>query len=106
MDAHHSDRGCWAARGKAAQEESDAVRTSARGFDGGDHAKQARHGGGAAHLGGVGAGSGGAKVRLLRLGRFGRHPHGNEILCRTSTPEDLEYLRTETPPHLRQPPSS
>jgi uncharacterized protein (DUF924 family) len=36
--------------------------------------------------------------------RFGRHPHRNEILGRTSTPEELEYLRTETPPHLRQPP--
>ena len=39
------------------------------------------------------------------IGRFGRHPHRNEILGRTSTPEELEYLRTETPPHLRQPPS-
>ena len=38
--------------------------------------------------------------------RFGRHPHRNEILGRTSTPEELEYLRTETPPHLRRPPSS
>jgi uncharacterized protein (DUF924 family) len=38
--------------------------------------------------------------------RFGRHPHRDEILGRTSTPEELEYLRTETPPHLRQPPSS
>jgi len=38
--------------------------------------------------------------------RFGRYPHRNEILGRTSTPEELEYLRTETPPHLRQPPSS
>ena len=37
--------------------------------------------------------------------RFGRHPHRNEILGRTSTPEELEYLRTETPPHLRRPPS-
>jgi uncharacterized protein (DUF924 family) len=37
--------------------------------------------------------------------RFGRHPHRNEILGRTSTPEEMEYLRTETPPHLRQPPS-
>jgi uncharacterized protein (DUF924 family) len=40
------------------------------------------------------------------IARFGRHPHRNEILGRTSTPEELEYLRTETPPHLRQPPSS
>ena len=36
------------------------------------------------------------------IARFGRHPHRNEILGRTSTPEELEYLRTETPPHLRQ----
>ncbi len=71
MDAHHSDRGCWAARGKAAQQESDAGRTSARGFEIGDHAKQAQHGGGAVRLDGGGAGSGGAKVRLLRLGRAG-----------------------------------
>jgi uncharacterized protein (DUF924 family) len=42
----------------------------------------------------------------LFLPRFGRHPHRNEILGRTSTPEELEYLRTETPPHLRQPPES
>jgi len=36
------------------------------------------------------------------IARFGRHPHRNEILGRTYTPEELEYLRTETPPHLRQ----
>jgi uncharacterized protein (DUF924 family) len=40
------------------------------------------------------------------IARFGRHPHRNEILGRTFTLEELEYLRTETPPHLRQPPSS
>jgi len=39
------------------------------------------------------------------IARFGRHPHRNEILERTSTPEELEYLRTETPPHMRRPPS-
>jgi uncharacterized protein (DUF924 family) len=39
------------------------------------------------------------------IARFGRHPHRNEILGRASTPEELEYLRTETPPHLRRPPS-
>src|ERR671913_173854 len=27
------------------------------------------------------------------IARFGRHPHSNEILGRTSTPEELEYLR-------------
>jgi uncharacterized protein (DUF924 family) len=40
------------------------------------------------------------------IARFGRHPHRNEILGRDSTPEEIEYLRTETPPHLRRPPSS
>jgi uncharacterized protein (DUF924 family) len=39
------------------------------------------------------------------IARFGRHPHRNEILGRTSTPEELEYLRTETPPHMRRPPA-
>jgi uncharacterized protein (DUF924 family) len=49
-----------------------------------------------------------SQARAVRdvIARFGRHPHRNEILGRTSTPEELEYLRTETPPHLRQPPSS
>ena len=37
--------------------------------------------------------------------RFGRYPHRNEVLGRSSTPEELEYLRTETPLHMRQPPS-
>jgi uncharacterized protein (DUF924 family) len=45
-----------------------------------------------------------AKAARSVIERFGRHPHRNEILGRTSTPEELEYLRTETPPHLRQPP--
>ena len=40
------------------------------------------------------------------IARFGRHPHRNEVLGRASTPEEAEYLRTETPPHLRRPPSS
>jgi uncharacterized protein (DUF924 family) len=39
------------------------------------------------------------------IARFGRHPHRNEILGRTSTPEELKYLRTETPPHMRRPAS-
>ena len=47
-----------------------------------------------------------AKAARSVIERFGRHPHRNEILGRTSTPEELEYLRTETPPHLRKPPSS
>jgi uncharacterized protein (DUF924 family) len=45
-----------------------------------------------------------AKAAHSVIARFGRHPHRNEILGRTSTPEELEYLRTETPPHLRRPP--
>src|SRR3712207_4723228 len=47
-----------------------------------------------------------AKATRDVIARFGRHPHRNEILGRESTPEELEYLRTETPPHLRRPPSS
>jgi uncharacterized protein (DUF924 family) len=39
------------------------------------------------------------------ISRFGRYPHRNEILGRDSTPEELEYLRTETPVHMRCPPS-
>ena len=39
------------------------------------------------------------------IARFGRHPHRNDILGRTSTSEELEYLRTETPPHMRRPPT-
>jgi uncharacterized protein (DUF924 family) len=48
-----------------------------------------------------------SQARAVRdvIARFGRHPHRNEILGRTSTPEELEYLKTETPPHLRRPPS-
>ena len=47
-----------------------------------------------------------AKATRDVIARFGRHPHRNEILGRESTPEELEYLRAETPPHLRRPPSS
>src|ERR671916_1497534 len=46
-----------------------------------------------------------AKAARDVIASFGRHPHRNEILGRTSTPEELEYLRTETPPHLRRPPT-
>ena len=46
-----------------------------------------------------------AKATRDVIARFGRHPHRNEILGRGCTPEELEYLRTETPPHLRRPPS-
>ena len=69
MDAHHSDGGCWAARGRAAQEETAAGRASARSVDSGAYVKQAEHADGTGRLGGGGAGSGGSKVRLLRLGR-------------------------------------
>jgi len=47
-----------------------------------------------------------AKAARNVIARFGRHPHRNEMLGRDSTPEELEYMRTETPPHLRQPSSS
>jgi uncharacterized protein (DUF924 family) len=45
-----------------------------------------------------------AKAHREVIVRFGRHPHRNEVLGRTSTPEELEYLRVETPVHLRRPP--
>ncbi len=64
---HHSDGGCWAARGRAAQ--GAAGRASARRDDSGARAKQPEHGDGTGRLGGGGAGRGGAAVRLLRLGR-------------------------------------
>ena len=35
------------------------------------------------------------------IARFGRYPHRNGVLGRTSTAEELEYLRTETPVHMR-----
>jgi len=56
----------------------------------------------------AGAEFGAAQAKAARdvIRRFGRHLHCNEILGRTSTPEEMEYLRTETPPHLRRPPSS
>src|ERR687889_1225432 len=43
-----------------------------------------------------------ARAARTVIARFGRHPHRNEILGRTSSPEELEYLRTETPPHMRR----
>lgn len=67
---HYSDCGCWAARGRAAQQEAAAGRASLKGDDSGVHARQAEHGGDAVRLGGDGAGRGGAEVRLLRLGRL------------------------------------
>jgi uncharacterized protein (DUF924 family) len=38
------------------------------------------------------------------IARFGRHRHRNEVLGRASTPEEAEYLRTQTPVHTRRPP--
>ena len=37
------------------------------------------------------------------IARFGRHPHRNAVLRRASTPEELEYLRSEVPVHERRP---
>ncbi len=45
-----------------------------------------------------------AKAHREVIARFGRHPHRNEVLGRTSTPEELEYLREEVPVHERKPP--
>src|SRR3712207_7621563 len=42
-----------------------------------------------------------AKAHREVIERFGRHPHRNEVLGRTSTPEELEYLREEGPVHER-----
>ena len=69
MDAHHSDGGCWAARGRAAQQETAAGRASAGSVDSGAYVKQAEHADGTGRLGAGGAGRGGTEVRLLRLGR-------------------------------------
>jgi uncharacterized protein (DUF924 family) len=46
-----------------------------------------------------------ARAARSVIARFGRHPHRNEILGCASTPEELEYLRTETSPHMRRLPS-
>jgi uncharacterized protein (DUF924 family) len=39
------------------------------------------------------------------IARFERHRHRNAILGRDSTPEELEYLRSEVPVHEQQIPS-
>ncbi len=36
------------------------------------------------------------------IDRFGRHPHRNQVLGRTSTPEELAYLAEGEFPHQRQ----
>jgi uncharacterized protein (DUF924 family) len=53
------------------------------------------------------AGFGISQARAARdvIARCGWRPKRDEILGRTSTSEELEYLRTETPPHMRRPPS-
>jgi len=47
--------------------------------------------------------AGQARAHRDVIARFGRHPHRNAVLGRTSTQAELEYLATETPPHLRKP---
>ena len=65
---HYSDCGCWAARGRAAQKEP-LGRASLKGGDSDVPAKREEDRNSPATLGVGGAGSGGAEVRLLRLGR-------------------------------------
>jgi uncharacterized protein (DUF924 family) len=38
------------------------------------------------------------------IARFGRHPHRNAVLARTSTPEELAYLKKGELVHQRPPP--
>ena len=45
-----------------------------------------------------------AKAHRDVIARFGRHPHRNEVLGRTSTLEELEYLREQVPVHERKTP--
>ena len=40
------------------------------------------------------------------IARFGHHPHRNEVLGRSSTPEEPEYLRDEVPVHKRELPET
>jgi uncharacterized protein (DUF924 family) len=47
-----------------------------------------------------------AKGHREVIARFGRHPHRNEVLGRSSTPEELEYLRDEVPVHKRELPET
>jgi uncharacterized protein (DUF924 family) len=47
-----------------------------------------------------------AKAHNEVIARFGRYPHRNEVLGRSSTPEELEYLREEVPVHRRKPPEA
>ncbi len=68
---YYSDCGCWAARGRTAQNEA-RPRGSLKGGDSDAPAKRGEDRNGPASLGVGGAGSGGAEVRLLRLGRAER----------------------------------
>ena len=65
---HYSDRGCWAARGRAAREEL-VGRASLKGGDSDAHAKRAEDGSSPARHGVGRAGRGRADVRLLGLER-------------------------------------
>jgi hypothetical protein len=65
---YYSDCGCWAARGRAAQK-GRVGRASLKGGDSDAPATREEDGSSPASLGAGGAGSGGAEVRLLRLGR-------------------------------------
>src|SRR5919202_5851496 len=47
-----------------------------------------------------------AKAHREVIARFGRYPHRNEVLGRTSTSEELEYLREEVPVHRRELPEA
>ncbi len=65
---HHSDRGCWAARGRTEREKL-VGRASLKGGDGDAHAKRAEDGSSPARHSVGRAGSGRTGVRLLGLER-------------------------------------
>ena len=65
---HHSDCGCWAARGRAAQKQP-VGRAWLKGGHSDARAKREGDGSGPGRLGADGAGRSGAELRLLRLGR-------------------------------------
>jgi len=46
-----------------------------------------------------------ARANRDLIARFGRYPHRNDILGRTSTPEEVEYVKTGNFVHLRRPPA-
>jgi uncharacterized protein (DUF924 family) len=46
-----------------------------------------------------------ARANRDLIARFGRFPHRNDILGRTSTPEEAEYVKTGHFVHLRRPPA-